>query len=430
MSIPVQEIRDGDFRKFRELPPPVQRAAYSDRTAWLMAVMSQLAYLDFDIGDEGALIEAARQLTAATGDRFDGENAKSLMLESIRRIDENSRQRQRSGGVSILESTLAAGKFDLAGAFVRSGTEGFLAFRHDREGLPNMAVLTFRGTTSRRDWLTNIQTDLKKVARENELDWRADLGGLHKGFVAAFLLVEHQIRCLLASKILPFGETPPDKDAPPPEPIAGYEWERRDNCWLAIPDQAPDTYTPRGEREDGLLEVRDLPLYICGHSLGGALAVVATWALESRYNAACYTYGAPRVGNSEFAERFKTPIYRVVNGADPVPFIPPSNRFIQPLKLVLRWLPLRLDWAVKFLIKRQGYRHFGDMRYLHRTRSEIIPEIGPVERLVRSLGELSRIKGLLEFHEISRYRDKLRDIALRRNSGRRDLSDPVEDEDS
>ena len=30
------------------LQPPVGRAAYSDRTAWLMAEMSRLAYLKFE----------------------------------------------------------------------------------------------------------------------------------------------------------------------------------------------------------------------------------------------------------------------------------------------------------------------------------------------------------------------------------------------
>ena len=29
-------------------PPPTFRAAYSDRTAWLMASLSKLAYLDFE----------------------------------------------------------------------------------------------------------------------------------------------------------------------------------------------------------------------------------------------------------------------------------------------------------------------------------------------------------------------------------------------
>ena len=30
------------------LEPPIKRAAYSDRTAWLMAVMSSLAYIRFE----------------------------------------------------------------------------------------------------------------------------------------------------------------------------------------------------------------------------------------------------------------------------------------------------------------------------------------------------------------------------------------------
>ncbi len=37
------------YFKYKELlEPPVKRAAYSDRTAWLMAEMSRLAYMKFE----------------------------------------------------------------------------------------------------------------------------------------------------------------------------------------------------------------------------------------------------------------------------------------------------------------------------------------------------------------------------------------------
>ncbi len=50
------------YFKYKELlNPPVMRAAYSDRTAWLMAVMSKLAYFPFENDDtelKQALAEA------------------------------------------------------------------------------------------------------------------------------------------------------------------------------------------------------------------------------------------------------------------------------------------------------------------------------------------------------------------------------------
>ena len=56
----------------------------------------------------------------------------------------------------------------------------------------------------------------------------------------------------------------------------------------------------------------------------GALAIIAAKRLERDTLAACYTFGSPRVGNLEFAEEIRAPIYRVVDAADGVPRVPPS----------------------------------------------------------------------------------------------------------
>ena len=86
-----------------------------------------------------------------------------------------------------------------------------------------------------------------------------------------------------------------------------------------------DNYRSVHEEIERKLEgTEDLPLYITGHSLVGALAVIATWYQSSQRLAACYTFGAPRVGDHLLMGSFRTPIYRVVNAADPVPFLPLS----------------------------------------------------------------------------------------------------------
>ncbi len=65
-----------------------------------------------------------------------------------------------------------------------------------------------------------------------------------------------------------------------------------------------------------------LPLFVTGHSLGGALAVLAGARLAPR---AVYAYGCPRVGNAAFAASLgSTPIYRMVHGEDLVTRVPPG----------------------------------------------------------------------------------------------------------
>lgn len=51
------------------------------------------------------------------------------------------------------------------------------------------------------------------------------------------------------------------------------------------------------------------PLCKCtGHSLGGALALLASWQIQETHrlpHLACYTFGAPRPGNAPFARSYQ-----------------------------------------------------------------------------------------------------------------------------
>ncbi len=70
------------------------------------------------------------------------------------------------------------------------------------------------------------------------------------------------------------------------------------------------------------------PLWITGHSLGGALALLSGWLFQRRFISVhqIYTFGAPMVGNAEATKAFDRElpqkIYRFVNSADPVPKLP------------------------------------------------------------------------------------------------------------
>ena len=69
------------------------------------------------------------------------------------------------------------------------------------------------------------------------------------------------------------------------------------------------------------------PLFITGHSLGGALAVLAAARLSSdQVKRAVYIYGAPRVGNSEFVKNYpaNVSVHRIVNDDDIVTTVPPA----------------------------------------------------------------------------------------------------------
>ncbi len=64
-------------------------------------------------------------------------------------------------------------------------------------------------------------------------------------------------------------------------------------------------------------------VYFTGHSLGGALATLAS-SYFARLSGPLYTFGAPRVGNAAFCETLPRLSFRFINAGDPVPYLPPN----------------------------------------------------------------------------------------------------------
>lgn len=62
-------------------------------------------------------------------------------------------------------------------------------------------------------------------------------------------------------------------------------------------------------------------VWLTGHSLGAALAVLA--AHQFKKPATVYAFGAPRVGDAEFVKQYQQSIFRIVNNTDFVTEIPP-----------------------------------------------------------------------------------------------------------
>jgi hypothetical protein len=136
-----------------------------------------------------------------------------------------------------------------------------------------------------------------------------------------------------------------------------------------------------------------LALYITGHSLGGALAQIASAALDRDNLAACYTFGSPRIGTAGFDEQIKCPHYRVINDWDLVPGLP--------------------------LAFFRGYRHNGDPRLLTPKTSFALRRDRYADFLYNIVAIVLvtlRTRKLLinDDHMIWNYRKRLEEIAVAR----------------
>ncbi len=123
-----------------------------------------------------------------------------------------------------------------------------------------------------------------------------------------------------------------------PAPIAALVFRGTDGPvdWRTNLTLAPSAWPPGGRVHAGFKKALDdvwpeleatldrlaVPIFYAGHSLGGALALLAA---GRRPPLAVYSFGAPRVGDQAFAESLAgATVHRVVNRRDIVPRSPPS----------------------------------------------------------------------------------------------------------
>ena len=295
--------------------PPIKRAAYSDRTAWIMAEISRLVYEP--LPGEVTIKALVKEIKSAVA-RGDADDIVEALVNKMI-------QHQSPVNVTMID-ILRKANFDFIESFAVDGTEALLAKLNlgdessagaEREG---MLVLAFRGTQpSIKDVFTDIKADLVSAPKG---------GRIHRGFHEAYQKVADQI-------------------------------------------------------EKTLNEYKKLPLYITGHSLGGALALVATRYLGSDSTGATYTYGCPRVADDDFFLSIKTPVYRVVNAADAVARVP-FGYGLSILLTGLRLIPINGTRWISEWIRRKivGYTHYGNLVFLSAPENTIDSKGVPFEGLV------------------------------------------------
>ncbi len=328
---------------------PSYRQAYSDRSAWVMACMSELAYIRFNPLFKGVntseVIQKISELDV-------GSSALSKLQGLLSTFSYDHVEEKKS-----LEFELKQLDFKLFQTFDCEGTQAILV-ENDKH-----VILAFRGTESNS--IKDIKSDAKAISKKD-----ASGGKIHSGFEEAYQKVAFDIEIALDSQAL-----------------------------------------------------RKKPLFITGHSLGGALATIAAKKINHKAGiAACYTFGSPRVGDEIWISDIKTPLYRLVNAADCVTMLPPSSELITVFGWLLSLIPnIGKQLRAWILDRFDGYIHGGNMRYLTNCANSDYQNV----KLLYSVSWFHRAKALiikklpwkkmLADHSISIYRKKLLIVAQARN---------------
>ena len=356
-NVLVQSQKDAEsIEKLLKKKIPAYRQAYSDRTAWVMACMSEIAYIKFN---PSILTDKRKEFIHKNIIRSLKKKRKTDLLKYISLLEYDHKEEYKK-----LEKEVAILGMEIIETFDCSDTQAVLV------SYGNHIVLAFRGTESTS--INDIKSDVKAKIMQCETG-----GKIHTGFKEAFDEVIYEI-----------GEK------------------------LKVP------------------ELKEKSLFITGHSLGGALATVAAKKLSHAGGiAACYTFGSPRVGNDDWIEDIKTPIYRVVNAADCVTMLPPGGEFISGFAWLLRtvskvqipFISSALEWMGRWLLLYfDGYTHCGNMRFLTDCPKGNYSNV----KLLYSVSFWRRVKGygikklgrsFLADHSITVYRKKLMIVAERRN---------------
>ena len=159
------------------MTPPTKRAAYSDRTSYLMAEMSRLAYFKFEGGNNvDEIITQVRELMA--------EGEERTAIESLIKTRVSGSNSEQSK--AVLSDILAQSGFELIKTFCDPGTDAqaFLCVHTDRQ----MVILAFRGTEFN---FKDIKTDINVRLVPVEYKGKTEL--MHGGYYSQFASLRGEI---------------------------------------------------------------------------------------------------------------------------------------------------------------------------------------------------------------------------------------------
>ena len=157
---------------------PSHRVGYSDRTGWLMATMSQLAYFEFE--NKSTIAEIAEDLAKLAGK----EEISQYLQNIVGALDKGGKNDRRD----FLASILGVAGFELVEIFDAGSTQAFLARRDTADQKAKMLVLAFRGTEKKlADWKADIKAKLVPARDQKRI------GRIHQGFQDAYYGVEDSI---------------------------------------------------------------------------------------------------------------------------------------------------------------------------------------------------------------------------------------------
>ncbi|NEP61288.1 MAG: lipase family protein [Symploca sp. SIO2G7] len=206
-------------------------------------------------------------------------------------------------------------------------TQAFI-FRTD-----SCIVLAFRGSQEIRDWYTNFSTQLRKftIRREGQTAISSYKGRVHTGFFLGWASIEKEVLAQMK------------------------HWQEALKPGKTLP-----------------------PLFVTGHSLGGALATMAAASLQDNNMpvAGLYTFGQPRVGDLSFTRHLNTTlegkVFRFINNNDVVPHVPIPFSLRNPTRL---------------------YAHLGTVKYFN-SKGTLVANYKAINRVLDGL--IGLVKSLFE----------------------------------